>query len=388
MNAETLTLSDQAENQGAALPPPVTAVGEVDLPNDGQSTAAKNSAYHIRNISTKGVLSQEPQTASIPITPSQSDLWNLDYENVRDPKNLDLIKKSLSEWSARALDFKWNKENWRHEYVEAVSIVAGCKPQDHFYPRLVRCGVKTRKGHLLCNYDKLCPVCAEIKAKERSRKLNSLFYRGTWAFCTISFKTFPCSGLEPRSYWNACKKSVNSLLADVCIEGAMVREELKLENISPITVNPHMHVILFNPQRELDWLENEVRLKTEEYLLADLGSPVSADVDIRPIKDEAGYWDHIRYINKPLQFVEPYRSAQLKADKFMVASLELVNVAMRGCLEWFVNLTKNRCQFYCLGSLDIHSRNTVLSRNAKGGRPKGCKDKAKRKKRGRKQDGS
>ena len=119
-----------------------------------------------------------------------------------------------------------------------------------------------------------------------------------------------------------------------------------------------------------------------------MGSPVSADVDIRPIKDESGYLDHIRYINKPLQFVEPYRSAQLKVDKSMVASLELVNVAMRGCLEWFVNLTKNRCQFYCLGSLDIHSRNTVLSRQAKSGRPKGSKDKAMRKKRHKTMGGS
>ena len=381
-----LPLIGQTENQVGALPPPVTVADGNDLAKNGLYQPAENADY-LNRYSTYDIFPQQPhplspantQMQQPATTPHINDLWNINYAEIDDANNFLGIKRSLRFDLRNPLDFK-RERTYPQGYTPTLSIIAGCKP--HFaYDRIVKCGIKIGSKNFRCAKDRLCPLCSSFAGRKRTRKFQNLFHRGVWVFCTISFKPIQYSApntFDPLVYWDACQEAVKSLIMDGNAEGSVTREEVVFLSIDPILVNPHAHVILYNPQKTIKILKHEIARKVNVYLAAKLTNPQAANVHVKAIANQQVLENNIGYLNKSLNLLRPYEKAVREADTSAPDHLQKINRMTRDCLEWFHDLTKGRIQFCCRGVLDARRGNTLLPRKGKAGRPKGSKNKGKK----------
>ena len=383
-STEILALSGQAANQVGAMPPPVTVADKDGSLKDWLSRSAENIDY-LNRYSTYNIFPQQPHTliptnttVQQPVTtPSIDDLWNINYSEIDVDSKFNEIRKSLRLDLRNPLDFK-RARLYPHGYTPTLSVIAGCKP-DFRYDRIIKCGIKIGSRNFRCAKDRLCPLCSSFAGRKRTRKFQNLFHRGSWVFCTISFKPIQYSApnsYEPLDYWEACQEAVKSLIMDGNAQGAVSREEFVFLSIEPILVNPHAHFILCNPQKTIRILKHEIASKVKAYLAAKLTNPQPANVQVKAIANQQELENNIGYLNKSLDLLRPYERAVRQAYTSNSDRLYKINRRMRDCLEWFHELTKGRIQFRSRGVLDARRGDTLLPRKGKAGRPKGAKNKA------------
>jgi hypothetical protein len=127
------------------------------------------------------------------------------------------------------------------------------------------------------------------------------FHHHTWGFLTVSFHgDLPYSStVSPAEWWRYWD-------ATGFIQGAILREEIKINSIAPIRVLPHLHAIVSNPDVSNSVID-ELGFDVYSYLDAQ-GERVKLLPSIRfqPLLTEEDFEKVWFYIYKPTLFYDAY----------------------------------------------------------------------------------
>lgn len=174
-----------------------------------------------------------------------------------------------------------------------------------------------RQGFKKCNRWSFCPYCCYRKRQNALQTYLRAFLRSSaWQFLTLSFSghlLFAHNHNSCLDCLNACGLALRSLVDSGFVRGAHWVEEIQVLRFLPSAVLPHIHAVL-----DGDWSEG-----AEDHLLQTLGNfrnpddqplPLLPSLSCQRIPTVHDFCRCLKYLFKPLDLVQPYRSAWPTAE--------------------------------------------------------------------------
>lgn len=170
------------------------------------------------------------------------------------------------------------------------------------------CGSKRYDHKIPCDKWSICHRCASVRGLKASITFAHTYTEGKFYHVTLGYDGHipmnETNATDPQDYWLANEAAVRMLLEEDRITGAYMAHELAIGEMLPLKVNPHSHVIItadaFSDELVATMVE-KIRLNDEVKL-----KPV---IKVIPIDSESYHSKCIRYLTKPISFVEKYQAA-------------------------------------------------------------------------------
>ena len=322
------------------------------------SLGVANGSCQVTCQNVRPYLELEPYHCEGQITLNYSDLGELLTNFSSLPTHL--------QYKVRAI---WDKQRtksrdfWYDEYYPQTTLISLLEDQVSY--SICCCGLKPQravKSPGLCHKPRLCWKCASLEAQKSLNVFKSNVSHCSWGFLTISFHgdlpySTTASPDEWWRYWNAAVHGVRILHQDHHIQGAILREEIKINSIAPIRVLPHLHAIVSQPdigEGTIEGLAESVQSYLEEQG-EELALPPS--IQFKPLPTEDDVEKVWFYIYKPILFYEAYNAKW--NDNATALVKERINRSMREAIEAVINIPFGRRQIHYLGNMRSTRRDFI-----------------------------
>ena len=303
-------------------------------------------------------LTLEPYHPEESITLNYSDLGDLltNYNTL--PTHIQHKVRSISDkLRTKASDF------WYDGYYPQTSLIS--LVESNVSQSVCRCGFKPGRSVSspgLCHKPRLCLKCASLEARKSLNVFKPNFHNHSWGFLTISFHgDLPYSSTTSPAdwwrYWDATGYGVRQLRKSGYIQGAILREEIKINSIAPIRVLPHLHAIVSSPDVS-DGVIDELGFDVYSYLDTDGdGVALLPSIRFQPLLTEDDFERVWFYIYKPTLFYDAYLGKW--NDDATPQAKSCLNRSMHEAIDATIHIPFRRRQIHYLGNMRSSNRDFI-----------------------------
>jgi len=214
----------------------------------------------------------------------------------------------------------------------------------HRYAHCCRPNPLNRSG--TCQLHQYCCYCCYLKQQSLLQQFLPRFHQASWHSITLSFHgdlPFDTFDAVP-SHWAACKAGLSTLLEEKLIDGYYCTRELKINSFLPCRVLPHFHAVVV-----AESFDESAEARLAEAIAANPYVTLTPSIQAKSIADESGFYNHLRYLYKPLNLLEPYR----REWQIVEANPEIpkwkLNSAVSDCLGRYCLINYQRPKMFTAG---------------------------------------
>jgi hypothetical protein len=231
------------------------------------------------------------------------NLMDINWYSVED---LEINEHLFGDYQLARLKAALNVQNYQkhNNALYVTNLIASVIAEAPHYEGMCMCGTKGsverqqlngKMGQILwCNNWKYCARCAWKRSLKNTFKLSKAYGKAKHMyFITLTMPEFmefnDIVFDQITAAWDMQMTYVKAMLKKKLITGGIYGEEISLHSLYPKTlVNPHLHVVV----------SSEEELKSHTV--------AGMKVDVREIKSQQSWDNHIKYVTKSIKFGQEY----------------------------------------------------------------------------------